>query len=247
MTSGLTARVPGATQPANHLPIARFGCSQVPEPKRGPLANVAYKLQATILASSGISADNVTNTWHLLTVDDMTAATWSATLAAFNTFYSGASFGFSPDMSAAGHTMKLFKMSDPEPRVPQRTGTFSISLSGGTAGPSEIAICLSGKENPVSGGNIRKQRGRVYLGPWGTSTFIASRVPAGLRTQIVNAAKTLHDAILAISPQNVVMGVTSGTGTQFHPYDTLWVDDAWDIQRRRGVRPTARSTVTVTH
>lgn len=209
------------------------------------MANVAYKLQLTINAASGITADAVTNTWHLLTLDDMTNATWTSTLAAFNTFYSASSFGFSPDMNASGHSAKLFKMSDPEPRVPAHTGTFSISLTGGTAGPSELAICLSGKENPVSGGNIRKQRGRVYLGPWGTSTFVASRVPSALRSQIANAAQTMVHTLNAIAGQNVVVGVTSGDGSQFHAYNILWVDDAFDIQRRRGVRPSARTTVTI--
>lgn len=209
------------------------------------MALITYKLQMTINASSGITADAVTNTWHLACTDAMTNTTWTAVLAAFNTFYSASSFGFSSDMNSSGHSAKLFNLADPEPRVPVHSGNFGLSLTGGTPGPSELAICLSGKQNPVSGGNIRKQRGRVYLGPWGTSTFVASRVPSALRTQIANAALTMVHACNAISGQSTAVGVTSNTGGTFYPYDVMWVDDAWDIQRRRGVRPSARTTVTI--
>lgn len=212
------------------------------------MADHAYRVQCTISTASGIAADAVTNTWHVKTANDMTLATWNATAVAFNTFYSGSSFGFSPDLLNVGNVIKIFDYADPKPRVPRFQSTFSVSVGGGVGAPAEVGICLSGKKAAASGDNARQLRGRVYLGPWSTTTVNTARVSVGLRNQIVTAGQVLAHTLSLISPQPVALGVIRddpADPSEFKTYTTMWVDDAWDIQRRRGLRPSARSTISV--
>lgn len=94
---------------------------------------------------------------------------------------------------------------------------------------------------------MRRGRGRVYLGPFGTLANDSSsgRPSSTMRTAIRNAAQVLLDAS-STSPgiDWVVMTQAAGPATSTPVHDG-WIDDAWDTQRRRGIAPSLRSVYTL--
>jgi hypothetical protein len=143
---------------------------------------------------------------------------------------------------------------------------FFTPAGGGSFGanPAELAVCLSfrgayddapefGSELGPGGGRVRlraRRRGRIYLGPWNNQSVAEDAVThrtyvkPTIRTSITAAAKTLMDLT---DPQWVVWSRKGAQGAglagAFYPIVQAWVDDAWDIQRRRGEDPQARTTV----
>lgn len=127
--------------------------------------------------------------------------------------------------------------------------------------PNEVSVCLSfrntgvtvedvpgGAPGPV--GDTRpanRARGRIYLGPLDASalTMDASSGdsrPSAAYTALVRAAakQFLGNATLA---HNWVWAVWSRKGATLNPVNQVSTDDAADTQRRRGIRPTARTTL----
>lgn len=131
---------------------------------------------------------------------------------------------------------------------------FGLIASGaGQELPSELAVCLSfnalyGTDpefGPLVGGARSRprarDRGRIYLGPlhFGLGVFDATqgevRVSTTARTDIKNSAVTLRDSA------NSAWGVWSRANGVIEPVSAVWVDDAFDVQRRRGVKASART------
>lgn len=212
---------------------------------------------------SGLPENDVVNTWAFLTpsvgvVDAELNDVWLALRAFYETTYNGHSvsglFGESITR-AGGHTAKFYDLTghldgSPHGSPVRVSGMTAIASEVGTELPTEVAICLSfhsGYGTDVEfapGARPRaRDRGRIYLGPLTTSvlnydstigrTFVSSAV----RTSIANAAAALRDTA------GNAWGVWSRKNARIEPVETAWVDDAFDIQRRRGERPVARTTV----
>lgn len=103
--------------------------------------------------------------------------------------------------------------------------------------PREVSICLS----YYSTYNRPRYRGRIYLpaflvggttGQRPTTTQITNAL--NFRTVLTNGLPTGHNW--------VVYSKTNGTS---YGVSHAWVDDEWDIQRRRGLRPTTRQEANV--
>lgn len=132
------------------------------------------------------------------------------------------------------NTINVYALADPPPREPQ---AFTLAAKGGTAPtalPSEVAVCLSF----YSERNLPRRRGRVYIGPLGTTALRpgagAARPAQDLRDHLVLAAQRLGNR------GDVEWGVVSKAAAAFYPITNGWVDDAFDTQRRRGEAPTSR-------
>lgn len=111
-------------------------------------------------------------------------------------------------------------------------GTFrSVSI------PPELAVVLSF----YGAQNIPRFRGRLYLPAWflGVST-VSEKIDSAARTQAGNLVGTLA----GLGGINVDWGVWSKTSNAFHKAEHWFVSDAWAIQRRRGIKETARLTGT---
>lgn len=146
------------------------------------------------------------------------------------------------------HTLKVYDLSDAKPRTPIYERVFNFNQLGPGYIPNEVAICLSYRVTPASGVNRARTRGRVFLGPVSTravsGTGSDARVATNARNVIAKAA-----AALALSPPEYQWCVYSPTTDALGPtlYDSAfeidegYVDDAFDIQRRRGVRSSART------
>lgn len=132
-----------------------------------------------------------------------------------------------------------------------------------------MAICLSFQGATGSGVNMRRRRGRVYLGPLAGTVVDAStsgtEITAAARSTIATAAAALAhgpdvgDARLAVfsrATANITDGLPvdanepaigysdAALSAGFEDVVSGWVDNAFDIQRRRGVQASARTTWT---
>lgn len=149
-------------------------------------------------------------------------------------------------LSPTGHTIKLYNQEDVEPRSPVEELTFGLTgLSAATALPAEVALCSSFQGDPVSGQNQQQRRGRIYISGWiNSANGSGGRPSQATRILLGNATAQLSNDLQAIGSglTQVVWVVYSRTADENAQITNGWVDDAWDTQRRRGVKPSTRTT-----
>jgi len=145
---------------------------------------------------------------------------------------------------------------------PIATDTFSLGSDIGatTDYPYEVAVCLSfaadlaglpeevpGPDADTPGTRPRaRRRGRISLGPICVSGNMASgvlRVGASQMTIWTEAAKEFLDEGAAAA--GWVWAVWSRTEWELNAVKSVWVDNAYDTMRARGVKASARTTVAV--
>lgn len=131
--------------------------------------------------------------------------------------------------------VRAYNMDEPEPRAPvgdvaENVGSYPVST-----GPREIALCLSFRGDPPL---TARRRGRIFL-PIYVSSFTAG-TPRPNQT-IQTAALAIADDLAALGGINVDWVINSTGGTERVAVKHAWVDDEWDVQRRRGFRATART------
>lgn len=216
-----------------------------------------YRVQVSWVNDSGDPIDVAMNTWHFRS-DEVSSADLDMLdiSAALNTFY----LSFDQHMSAnlTGTLEKrTYQLLDPEPRQPGIIESTGFT-PGTTALPNELAVCLSYRAAYESGASKRRRRGRIYLGPWAaTSSEFAdgtgdARVATTLRAAINDAAPALVGALPTPNGNSIIEwcvfsradyedaappGVENsvvGLSAAFHPVVGGKVDNAFDIQRRRG-------------
>lgn len=202
----------------------------------------------------GLPQDIVINTFHFETqgaeVTDTEADTIITKLIAFYVNSPGAGQtapqGYmSNAIALSGHEVRVYDLGDVEPRVPVRSETFSLTLVQTNACPSEVALCISYSGDIVSGVPAARRRGRIFFGPLSTGTLqtVAGgevRPTALVQSHLANAAFNLATAA------GPVWVVRSEVGTLMNtPIRNIWVDNAFDTQRRRGADPTSRVTRTL--
>jgi hypothetical protein len=144
-------------------------------------------------------------------------------------------------------SVRIYDLTDPEPRVPFYENDESAFTPSGSALPAEVAICVSYQAIKQSGNNQASRRGRVYLGPLGdVSVNLAdsSDVAARPTTAVLNTCiQGIAQLDVVVADSAVKWVVYSPKLDAFAEVDNLWVDNAFDTQRRRGERPTARTVV----
>jgi hypothetical protein len=199
------------------------------------------RAQVTIPAVSGISEDSVVNTFHFTTTG--TSEGLRAELsAALVDFYEDWDTFKSTDYTWASARVKYYNLDDPEPRVPlSDVGLALTSAPAGTPGPHEVSLCVSYKAEYVSGESAARRRGRIYCGPFHSAVLGTGGRPS---STLITALWTAGSGLLLASTTAsdwawIVYSPTSGQG---YPVTGGWVDNEFDIQRRRGGKPTARTT-----
>lgn len=117
----------------------------------------------------------------------------------------------------------------------------TINPVGWTVAPimREIALCLSF----FAGTNTKWTRGRLYVPAFwvATPTSVVVRPSGAIRSSVGALAQKAAD----LGGVDVDWSVYSKTKDTNNAISDWWVDDEWDIQRRRGLRTTARTTGTV--
>lgn len=200
-----------------------------------------YIVQVTLKTTSGVAEDFVTNTFSINAVDapaldDAVDAIWD--------LYEYMVLFFSDNIVQNGHQIKAYDRADTPPRAPV-VDTVRNLPSAPTDDPLPHQLCavLSFQGGRVSGIPQARRRGRIYFGPLGKTRCDSD---GRLTAATVTALATAGDALMTA-------GDTSGTWL-WDVWSTVnnsatrvtdgWVDNAFDIQRRRGRKTTTRTTFT---
>lgn len=204
--------------------------------------------------TSGLPEDVTVNTFHFTTSSDPPSSGQldeiDTNLIAFYNTSSGVAgdqlSGFLGNLVsrvADACTIKTYDLSDPEPRTPLRTTTWTLGAADSASTmPTEVALCLSFAGAPVSGVPPARQRGRVYLGPWNTNMVATTgRPPSQLTASVSAAGNFLHDT-LNVGVTEVRWAIWSPTMGDTVEVTNGWCDDEWDTMRSRGRRRTTRTT-----
>lgn len=200
------------------------------------------RIQVTLVTDDGIAENYFVNTFaHSSLIEDSTDQTTIGTSLA--TFYSAFAGSYlSSVLAQNNHIYKLYDLEAPMPNYPIFEGTFNLSGSpAGTPLPAEVAMCLSFQANRVSGQPQARRRGRIYLGPLSTAANTSGRPAAALLTAMLNAGEALYDTWSGLNSFGnwAVWSPTNATAVEI---DELYVDDAFDTQRSRGLARTAVTT-----
>lgn len=190
-------------------------------------------------ATSTVSEDTVTNTWHFSTTG-WTETIRGAIAGALQAVYESIDAYKSNAVAWSSSRVKFFDLSEPEPRVP--LADISLGLSSAPAGnplPPEVAVCLSYRSDYASGASQQRRRGRIYMPPLNTAAITTDGRLGGVNTALATGAGTFLAASAAAADWTWV--VWSPTAGQAYNVVAGWVDNAPDIQRRRGVRATVRT------
>ena len=197
------------------------------------------KAQIQIRMDSGLLEDYPVNTLHfsLPTVNDTILGLVHAAIAgAYDTFDTS----YPATVEQNLHRVKMYNMADPTPRAPVWDDTFNLTTNPtGDPLPSEIALCVSFQGDRVSGQSQARRRGRIYLGPLAEQdNDTAGRPAAAVTTDAGAWGAFLLDASLLDA--GWTWCVYSATDDELVPVTNVWVDNAWDVQRRRGLAPSVR-------
>lgn len=200
-------------------------------------------IQVTIAMASGIPDDAATNIWHF---DDAEISGAGEAIAGFLVaFYDSFRTRYSALVAQNGHEIKVYRVSDPEPRAPIYQETFNLSgAPTGSALPPEVAVVLSYHATPVSGIPQARRRGRIYLGPLNTLNVGADgRLATSTLEAVETAVETLVNEINTFgSVKWSTHSKVLGTGAEV---TGAWVDNEPDTQRRRGREATIRTLIPV--
>lgn len=205
------------------------------------------RAQAAILMDNALGEDVIVNTWHF---NGDTIAVTDAELALdyLETFYTAIDGVIYPTTIQNACTIKVYDLTDEEPRVPVDERTFEIIPTANNALPHEVAVCLSYRGELVSGEIAARRRGRIYLGPI-TSTAVtvangASQVSAAVRDAIAVAAGALRDSPStkwSVFSPTTLAAPGGDLATAFNDVVTGYVDNAFDTMQSRGQAATLRS------
>lgn len=199
-----------------------------------------YQVRMTALSLK--TEDDLTNTWHFQ-VETLppSATTIEAIRVALQTFYNSQMAKFVGDWSVS-MPVKVFNMADPIPRVPITTSTIVVAGWGSAtaAMPREVATAISFQAVPLSGTDNRSRRGRIFMPTPLPSQFDGNGLITSTHySGLASGAGTLLAASDAAADWTwVIFSRKLGTSA---PVVKGFVDNAPDVQRRRGRDSTTRA------
>jgi len=122
---------------------------------------------------------------------------------------------------------------------PKETKTYPFGGTGGLC-PNEVAVCLSYSAADDSGGRPRF-RGRIYLPITGDDEIVSpAKVDAVLDFGELLAAVGLAGQVTWMMRSALGTGSPTSPQPVFRKIESVSCDNAWDTQRRRGLRATYR-------
>lgn len=216
------------------------------------MADVLIRAQVSIPMDSGLPEDEVVQTFYFRAPDGTGhEAAYDAVETVLTSFY-GVVDGMFPANVDSPATVKMYDMNDAEPRAAHRVQTIGLTPSAGTPLPSEIALVLSYQGFIGSGDIAARLRGRLYMGPLKNDladfTGGESRPSAAALDQLAAGGEALlagtavGGGMLKWQQYSPTTAAEPGGTQDLAMADVTqgYVDDAWDVQRRRGISPTRR-------
>lgn len=187
---------------------------------------VALRAQCSFGADTAFPRDRVCITPHFNDTSAGNEQTLADDLASrLDTWFAG----------AREVVVKVYHASGPKPHPPLGTSTKQPGLTPATQGNRETAICLSF----YATNNAPRRRGRLYFPAFFFTVGALPVRPASGTQTAVGAFATL---LAAAGPASIQWAVYSRLDDVARPVTNWWVDDEWDVQRRRGLRPSSRTT-----
>lgn len=209
--------------------------------------------QVALLHKNSDPADTVVNTFHFQNSGE---GNYSNIFDMLRDFYTAAPPGESLAISSfmaqglldGDAVVSLYNLSEPKPRAPIYVNTFDLILSGTTSPlPSQCSVCLTYQTNPQSGQVQARYRNRVYLGPWKStvvdpqghvSNQVCELIGKAAAEMLRAAAASMDNDWMVYSPTRAAAG--AGPEDGLSNVDGGWVDNSFDIQRRRKMDGTLR-------
>jgi hypothetical protein len=141
-------------------------------------------------------------------------------------------------LAATGHEIRMYDMTQPKPRPPLYSEFFDLTFPAALY-PAEVALVLSFAALPLPGVDQRRRRGRVYIGPIGVNaqTGGGSDIRPEPAAQIAFKDAGVRLASYTSTATWIVWSELNGTGADVK---TVFCDNAFDTQRRRGAAATGR-------
>lgn len=201
--------------------------------------------QTTLPYLTGFPEDVSVNTWSfdIASTDESNLLEIASFLGVF---YGGVMPYYSEVVDSQNFGVKIYDRADPEPRTPLFDTTGALAVGPGEGGlPEEVAVCLSFRGVLASGSPPARRRGRVYLGPLnGSAISLADAqnrvyVAQDFIDDIVSAYELAWAELTTAGNVHEVWSSAAGAG---YTVVAGWVDNAFDTQRRRGVRANSRTT-----
>lgn len=226
---------------------------------------------ATFEHTSGLPRDRSVNTFHfngLISDDNLVAIRERVRDFYATALPSGGTVGRWLSNVYTGFVVRIYDVTDEPAGAPLLvSSTFGIPARNGVANlPSEVACCLSFQGTPMGGLVQKRRRGRIYIGALndaalanpGNSGAAIQRPASAMRTDFRDAAKRLATGVDPVAEWVVYSRPYAGRDAIVRPgrttlpaiaarpgttvnIDEVWTDDAFDTQRRRGEKATART------
>lgn len=203
-----------------------------------------YKCVASLPARSGVSADLHVNTLHIERsdwgqgVNDQMADNFASLYDDLYTL--GLMSGY--DLSLG--ELKTYQRPTVAPDYPIATSAIT-GLSAGRAFnmPPELAVCVSYMNDTAASTPRGRRRGRIYLGG-ATSDYNSAdgRIAASKVTATLNAFTSF--VTLCNNTVGELHIWSQAAGASFL-VQRVWVDNEWDIQRRRGRKATDKEETVI--
>lgn len=232
------------------------------------MPNIPVRVQQTIFASSGLPEDNIVNTVHYQIDSTLVSTTNLHAMAgevaqAFTLadggghtigYYMGTTVSRTAHPEVATYLLDADGRSGSPETVDYWPGTLAARSASDNDLPREVALCLSlhgdlaGIAEDVPGGPAgpagdthprARVRGRLFIGPWNLDAG-GLRPGASVRTLLQNIGTALI-ANNGHSTAEYLPAIYSRKNRATVPMTGGWVDDEWDIQRRRGTQRTTRT------
>lgn len=222
-----------------------------------PTVEVQHSFQGV----SGDAKDQYINTFHFIHADPIDETAIGELAVLLQSFYklttdAGGAIAeyYSGQCMGAGEHIKMYDISQPKPRSPiydALNPAAVIAPIGAQNLPDQVSAVLSmeawlsglGVDETPGPTNIARRRGRIYLGPLNANVLDASgRTQSRIKEifpRIVVAAATrlMADGISA----GWTWVVYSRANNMSYTLARVWMNDAFDTQRRRALRPVSKA------
>jgi hypothetical protein len=189
-------------------------------------------VQVTLQGISGLSHDRYVNILHF-DGDQWNASLADELWAKYDNFLL---YGAGNLATGTLHSIRCYEPGL-NPEGPYFQKHYALSSARTTGGPSEVAICLSYSTADDPDRSTPRRRGRIYLGPLSTTQVGSVRPTGALMAQVVAFGQAIAQVGTA---SNVTWMMKSSVDNSYHKIESVWCDDSWDTQRRRGLKPTTR-------
>jgi hypothetical protein len=195
-----------------------------------------YKFQVSLPVTDTLARNRVVNTFHLEHVVGGVVPTDLEAMCSDIVEMYQAHYG-----NAANEVTCKAYDTDAVPNYPRATVTVNPGVAWNISSPREIALVLSFAS--ANKGN-RSERGRIYLMPHLVTAQSASSVrpSGGQLAWALDWYSASNSSFPDLGGVDWKFGIWSPTYKKFTQAQQAWVNDDWDVQRRRGLRESTRVT-----